>query len=164
MSARRQVLRYDRASVKEHRQLERRADLATQLQERGTGKQLRSDLGCVADVLNEQGHLWQKPVSHFGKQRHHSCSTHRVERHAQSQSQPQVPEPLPDVKSPRDICPRPPRKKQCWTERHLLNGNPKARRRSNTLKLSEKKECIHVCVTGSPCCTGENGQNTVNQL
>ena len=25
---------------------------------------------------------------------------------------------------------------------------------------NEKKECVH----GSPCCTVENGQNTVNQL
>ena len=28
----------------------------------------------------------------------------------------------------------------------------------------EKTECVHVCVTGSPCCTRENWQNTVNQL
>ena len=27
-----------------------------------------------------------------------------------------------------------------------------------------QKESIHVCVTGSPCCTVENWQNTVNQL
>ena len=28
----------------------------------------------------------------------------------------------------------------------------------------EKKEYIHVCVTGSPCCTAENWWNTINQL
>ena len=28
----------------------------------------------------------------------------------------------------------------------------------------ERKECIHVCVNGSPCCTVENWQNTVNKL
>ena len=27
-----------------------------------------------------------------------------------------------------------------------------------------EKECIYVCVTGSPCYTVENWQNTVNQL
>ena len=27
-----------------------------------------------------------------------------------------------------------------------------------------EKECIHVCVAGSLCCTVENWENTVNQL
>ena len=33
---------------------------------------------------------------------------------------------------------------------------PKQQQQQNILDLKNKKECVHVCITGSPCWTVEN--------